>query len=169
MIDHLLLLRDHFADRDGLWLLRDHLYCLTVTSWCGFGYLSHGSGLGWRLYICKNLDPFAVWLPFCGPNVIDQFMCNLNHLLKLVYMDTHSRVLFIPADKEFTFLLNFLLLTVSYVVILHSLKSQSLRVGLKYLSNYLLTSLWSFYSLCLAYLSICAPWISSHDKSVAMF
>ena len=77
---------------------------------------------------------FTVQLPFCGPNVIDHFMCDLYPLLKLVCVDTHILGLFVAANSGFISLLNFLLLIGCYAVILHPLKTQSLEAQQKALS-----------------------------------
>ncbi|MBZ3873473.1 Olfactory receptor 4K15 [Sciurus carolinensis] len=68
---------------------------------------------------------FTVNLPFCGLNQVDSFFCDLPLVTKLACIDTYMISLLIVADSGFLTLISFLLLVVSYTMILITVRSRS--------------------------------------------
>nr|XP_035978812.1 olfactory receptor 4K15 [Halichoerus grypus] len=68
---------------------------------------------------------FTVNLPFCGPNQVNSFFCDLPLVTKLACIDTYVVSLLIVADSGFLSMSSFLLLVVSYTVILITVRNRS--------------------------------------------
>ncbi|XP_037691043.1 olfactory receptor 4F6-like [Choloepus didactylus] len=68
---------------------------------------------------------FVAHLPFCGPNEIDSFYCDLPRFIKLACTDTYTLEFMVAANSGFISIGTFLLLIISYVFILLSVWKRS--------------------------------------------
>ncbi|XP_068953542.1 olfactory receptor 4K13-like isoform X1 [Petaurus breviceps papuanus] len=113
---------------------------------------------------------FVVTLPFCGPNVIDDVFCDLPLVMSLACTDTYILDLLVIADSGLLSLICFVLLLVSYTVILltvHRRSSGGLSKALSTLSAHITVVTLFFGPIILIY-----AWpVSSYalDKFLSVF
>ncbi|XP_069348525.1 olfactory receptor 4K13-like [Eulemur rufifrons] len=78
---------------------------------------------------------FTVTLPFCGPNVVDSFFCDLPRVIKLACTDTYILELLVIANSGILSLFCFIFLFISYGIILITVQHHSSRGSSKALST----------------------------------
>nr|XP_020830137.1 olfactory receptor 4A47-like [Phascolarctos cinereus] len=110
------------------------LYYLIIMRWQVCVLLLVASWTGGFMHSLLQLL-LVVSLPFCGPNVIDHFACDMYPLLELSCTDTYIIGISVVANGGIIRTITFLLLLISYGVILHSMKTQCLESRQKALST----------------------------------
>ncbi|XP_047373729.1 olfactory receptor 4P4-like [Sciurus carolinensis] len=77
----------------------------------------------------------TIFLPFCGPNEIDHYFCDVYPLLKLACSNTHIIGLLVIANSGLIALLTFGALMFSYFFILYTIRGYSMQSRSKALST----------------------------------
>ncbi|XP_007445413.2 olfactory receptor 4S2-like, partial [Python bivittatus] len=108
-------------------------------------------------------------LPFCGPNEIDHYFCDVHPLLKLACTDTYTVGLIVIANSGMISLSSFLVLTTSYIAILLTVRTRSSEGCLKAFSTCAshITVVILFFGPCI-FLYLRPSTTFSEDKSVAV-
>ncbi|XP_004683579.1 PREDICTED: olfactory receptor 4P4-like [Condylura cristata] len=112
----------------------------------------------------------ALHLPFCGPNEIDHYFCDIFPILKVACTDTFINGILVVADTGVVVLFTFMILFCSYVVILFNLRNQSAEGRRKALStcgSHITVVLLFFIPSIFIYLR--PPTTYSVDKVLALF
>uniref|UniRef100_A0A8I5TQ84 Olfactory receptor n=1 Tax=Pongo abelii TaxID=9601 RepID=A0A8I5TQ84_PONAB len=76
--------------------------------------------ISWAVGLVHTLSQlsFTVNLPFCGPNVVDSFFCDLPRVTKLACLDSYLIEILIVVNSGVLSLSTFCLLVSSYIIIL---------------------------------------------------
>ncbi|XP_075386922.1 olfactory receptor 4F3/4F16/4F29-like [Tenrec ecaudatus] len=94
-------------------------------------------GASWIIGLIHSVTQlaFAMKLPFCGPNVLDSFYCDLPELLKLACVDTYKLEFMVTANNGFVSVGSFFILIISYIFILITVWQHSSSGSSKALST----------------------------------
>ncbi|XP_077627779.1 olfactory receptor 4F6-like [Crocuta crocuta] len=113
---------------------------------------------------------FVVDLPFCGPNELDSFFCDLPRFIKLACIETNTLEFMVTANSGFISVASFLILIISYIFILVTVQkksSGSMSKALSSLSAHVTVVVLFFGPLIFFYVW---PFPTSHlDKFLAIF
>ncbi|NXH98039.1 OR4S2 protein, partial [Pachycephala philippinensis] len=136
---------------------------------CLCGCMVGGSWAGGFLHSTLQTLPTAL-LPFCGPNKVAHYFCDVHPLLHLACADTRAAGLAAVANSGVISLSCFLIVVTSYVVILLSLRGQKpagWRKALSTCGSHITVVILFFGPCTVVYIRPSGD--LSEDRSVAMF
>ncbi|EFB14101.1 hypothetical protein PANDA_020435, partial [Ailuropoda melanoleuca] len=99
--------------------------CHAIVTACCTGALIHSA----------SQSLLTVFLPFCGPNEIDHYFCDVYPLLKLACTDTYRIGLLVIVNSGLIALMTFVILMVSYFLILYTIRAYPAESRTKALST----------------------------------
>ncbi|XP_037691385.1 olfactory receptor 4F4-like [Choloepus didactylus] len=140
-------------------VMRSNVCVATVAASWGIGFFHSVSQLA-----------FAVNLPFCGPNEVDSFYCDLPRVIKLACTDTYRLDIMVIANSGVLTVCSFVLLIISYTIILVTIQyhhSDRSSKALSTLSAHI-TVVVLFFGPCIIIYVWPFP-IKSLDKFLAVF
>ncbi|XP_045871783.1 olfactory receptor 4P4-like [Meles meles] len=109
-------------------------------------------------------------LPFCGPNQINHYVCDVKPLLKLVCKDIHVVNILMIANSGMVVVAVFLVLVASYILILYNLRTRSSvgrRKALSTCSSHVMVVI-LFFVPCI-YIYVPPAGSENKDKEVSVF
>ncbi|XP_046323744.1 olfactory receptor 4P4-like [Marmota monax] len=112
----------------------------------------------------------TVNLPFCGPNEIDHYFCDVYPLLKLACTDTHTVGILVVANSGMMGLVTFVVLMLSYFLILWTIRAypaESRSKALSTCSSHLMVVVLFFVPVLFIYIRPATT--SPVDKVFALF
>ncbi|XP_008589564.1 PREDICTED: olfactory receptor 4E1 [Galeopterus variegatus] len=99
------------------------LQYMTVMNWKVCALLAVALWIGGTIHSIA-LTSLSIKLPYCGPDEIDNFFCDVPQVIKLACTDTHIIEILIVSNSGLISVVCFVVLVVSYTVILVSLRQQ---------------------------------------------
>nr|XP_005284311.3 olfactory receptor 10A7-like [Chrysemys picta bellii] len=129
-------------------------------------------------WLCGILMPMGkvIWifsLPYCGPNEINHFFCDIHPVLKLACGDTSSSEVFIVLISLLITVIPFLMVLVSYACILYTIlkttSSEGRHKAFSTCSSHLTVVILFYGSACAMYLRPKSSHIADVDRVAALF
>ncbi|XP_010072720.1 PREDICTED: olfactory receptor 10A4-like, partial [Pterocles gutturalis] len=147
------------------------LHYMTMMSWNVCFLLSAVSWLIGVL-VAFGQTTFIFTLPYCGPNRINHFFCDLPPLLKLACVDTYKNEITTYIIAVLFIMIPFLLIIVSYVQILHTIfkmpSASDKRKTFSTCSSHLVVVTLFYGSGIVTYLRPKAHYSSSNNKLLSL-
>ncbi|KAM6449090.1 olfactory receptor 4Q3-like [Liasis olivaceus] len=134
--------------------------CIRLLCLCWAGGLLHSAS---QLFLVLRL-------PFCGPNELDNFFCDVPQIARLACVDTRVTEILMVANSGLISLICFVILLVSYGIILSTLQGRFRESGGKalYTCSSHLTVVSLFFLPCL-FVYLVPIFSSSLDKVASVF